>query len=163
MAAQSEALSVGVVHGPNLNLLGQREPEVYGAATLAQVDDQLRSLAGELGLRLSSFQANGEGALVDHVQRTAADVDGFLVNAGAYTHTSVALRDALVGVGRPFVEVHLSNVYAREPFRHHSYLSDRAVGLIAGFGVESYLLGLRALASHLRGTGPRGAQPQLQR
>lgn len=163
MAAQSEALSVAVVHGPNLNLLGRREPEVYGAATLAEVDDRLAALAVELGLRLSCFQANGEGTLVDHVQRTGAEVDGFLVNAGAYTHTSIALRDALVGVGRPFVEVHLSNVYAREPFRHHSYLSDRAVGLIAGFGVESYLLGLRALASHLRGAGPRGPQPQLQR
>jgi 3-dehydroquinate dehydratase II len=144
---------IGVVHGPNLNLLGQREPELYGRATLAELDAALEELAGELGCEVHSFQSNSEGALVDHVQEHAATVAGFLVNAGAYTHTSVALRDALVGVARPFVEVHLSNVFAREAFRHHSYLSDRAVGLVAGFGVESYLLGLRALVAHLRTSG----------
>jgi 3-dehydroquinate dehydratase II len=142
---------ISVVHGPNLNLLGRREPELYGRATLQEVDGALGVLAGELGVEVSCFQSNGEGELVDHVQRAASDADGFLVNAGAYTHTSIALRDALVGVALPFVEVHLSNVYAREPFRHHSVLSDRAVGVVAGFGVESYLLGLRALAAHLRG------------
>ena len=154
MAAQSEALTIAVVHGPNLNLLGQREPDVYGATTLAEVDAALATLGRELGVDVRSFQANGEGALVDHVQRAAGTADGFLVNAGAYTHTSVALRDALVGVGVPFVEVHLSNVYARESFRHHSYLADRAVGLVAGFGADSYLLGLRALAGHLRRGAP---------
>lgn len=143
-------MKIGVVHGPNLNLLGQREPSIYGAATLAEVDRSLEALAGTLEVEVESFQANGEGALVDHIQQAAGGVDGFLVNAGAYTHTSVALRDALVGMGRPFVEVHLSNVYAREPFRHHSYLSDRAVGVVAGFGVDSYLLGLRAIVAHLR-------------
>lgn len=152
MAAEPEAVRVAVVHGPNLNLLGQREPEVYGRATLADVDGALVALGEELGAEVSSFQANGEGALVDHVQRVGPGVDGFLVNAGAYTHTSIALRDALLGVGRPFVEVHLSNVFAREAFRHHSVLSDRAVGLIAGFGADSYLLALRALVARLRTT-----------
>jgi 3-dehydroquinate dehydratase II len=153
MAAEPAPLRVGVLHGPNLNLLGQREPEVYGRATLAELDRALASLAGELGVEVTSFQSNGEGALVDRVQLMAPGVDGFLVNAGAYTHTSIALRDALLGVARPFVEVHLSNPYAREPFRRHSYLADRAVGLVVGFGTTSYLLGLRALADHLRRTG----------
>jgi 3-dehydroquinate dehydratase-2 len=143
-------MKVAVLHGPNLNLLGQREPSIYGAATLAEVDRSLAELGAELGVEILPYQSNGEGALVDRVQQTAAEVEGFLVNAGAYTHTSIALRDALVGVGRPFVEVHLSNVHAREPFRHRSYLSDRAVGVVAGFGVESYLLGLRGLVAHLR-------------
>jgi 3-dehydroquinate dehydratase-2 len=152
-------MKVAVVHGPNLNLLGQREPEVYGATTLAEVDRALAALGRELGAEVAAFQSNGEGALVDHIQRTAPGVDGLVVNAGAYTHTSIAIRDALVGVARPFVEVHLSNVHAREPFRHHSYLADRAVGVVAGFGVDSYLLGLRALVQHLRrGAGDaRGA------
>lgn len=157
MAEKPEALRVVVVHGPNLNLLGSREPQVYGSATLAEVDAGLAGLAESLGARTESFQANGEGELVDFVQLAASRAEGFLVNAGAYTHTSVALRDALVGVSRPFVEVHLSNVFAREPFRHHSYLADRAVGVVAGFGSESYLLGLRALVSHLR--AGRGAVP----
>jgi 3-dehydroquinate dehydratase-2 len=151
MAAKPETLRIEVVHGPNLNLLGRREPEVYGAATLADVDAALARLGDELGAEVRCFQANGEGALVDHVQQAGAGAHGFLVNAGAYTHTSVALRDALLGVDRPFVEVHLSNVHAREPFRHHSYLADRALGVVAGFGPDSYLLGLRALVSHLRG------------
>lgn len=150
MAPESEALRVGVVHGPNLNLLGTREPEVYGTFTLADVDRELVSLGGELATHVRCFQANGEGALVDHVQKAAAGVDGFLVNAGAYTHTSIALRDALTGVGRPFVEVHVSNVFARDPFRHHSYLSDRAVGVVVGFGLDSYSLALRGLVQHLR-------------
>lgn len=143
-------MRVAVVHGPNLNLLGQREPAIYGPTTLAEVNQSLVTLGRELGVEIDHFQANGEGALVDHVQLAAEAVDGYLVNAGAYTHTSVALRDALVAVARPFVEVHLSNVHAREPFRHQSFLSDRAVGVVAGFGAESYLLGLRGLVSHLR-------------
>jgi 3-dehydroquinate dehydratase-2 len=142
-------LRIAVVHGPNLNLLGHREPELYGSATLADVNEAVTALGRELGVEVDAFQSNVEGALVDHVQGRAGEADGFLVNAGAYTHTSVALRDALLGVGRPFVEVHLSNVFAREAFRHHSFLADRAVGVVAGFGVESYLLGLRALHSHL--------------
>ncbi|MBA4156271.1 MAG: type II 3-dehydroquinate dehydratase [Gemmatimonadetes bacterium] len=142
-------MRIGVVHGPNLNLLGRREPEVYGRGTLAQVDAALVRLGAELGVAVECFQANGEGALVDHVHSAAERVDAFIVNAGAYTHTSIALRDALIGVARPFVEVHVSNVYAREPFRHHSYLADRAVGVVSGFGLNSYLLALRAVAEHL--------------
>lgn len=155
MAAQPETLRIAVVHGPNLNLLGQREPDVYGRRTLADLNRALEDAAAAMGVEVDCFQANGEGALVDHIQQRAGAVAGFLINAGAYTHTSVALRDALVGVGRPFVEVHLSNIFAREEFRHHSHLSDRAVGLVAGFGQNSYLLGLRALVEHLRGLAGR--------
>lgn len=150
MAAKSETLRIAVVHGPNLNLLGQREPDLYGRETLADVDRAVAALAPELGAETASFQSNVEGELVGHVQAVASEVHGLIVNAGAYTHTSIALRDALIGVGRPFVEVHLSNVHAREPFRHRSYLADRAVGVVAGFGVTSYLLALRGLVAHLR-------------
>ena len=142
-------MNIQVVHGPNLNLLGTREPEVYGRATLADVDQALQALGRELGVQVSSFQGNGEGALVDRIQGAAGQADGFLVNAAAYTHTSVAIADALAGVARPYVEVHLSNVFARERFRHRSYLAAGAVGVISGFGVDSYLLGLRALVNHL--------------
>jgi 3-dehydroquinate dehydratase-2 len=151
-------MKIAVVHGPNLNLLGQREPSIYGTETLADVNEALETLGRELGTEVVAFQSNSEGALVDHVQTVAAAVDGLVVNAGAYTHTSIALRDALVGIGRPFVEVHLSNVHAREEFRHHSFLSDRAVGVVAGFGVESYLCGLRGIVSHLR-RAARSANP----
>lgn len=157
MAAESETLSFAVVHGPNLNLLGRREPAWYGTATLAEIDADLHRLAESLGVRVTCFQSNGEGALVDHVQTTAEHADGFVVNAGAYTHTSVALRDALVGVARPFVEVHLSNVFAREEFRHRSLLADRAVGVVGGFGANSYRLALRALVDHLRAAPHSGA------
>lgn len=142
-------MKIAVVHGPNLNLLGRREPAVYGSATLAEIDAALATLAAELGVEVESFQSNGEGALVDYVQGAAERVGGFVVNAGGYTHTSVALRDALVGVARPFVEVHLSNVFAREAFRRRSMLADRALGVVSGFGRDSYLLALRALADHL--------------
>ena len=155
MAAQSETLTVGVVHGPNLNLLGHREPEVYGDRTLQDLEGELAMLAEGMGARIECFQSNSEGALVDHLQRTFPSVDGWVVNAGAYTHTSVALRDALLATGRPFVEVHLSNVWAREEFRHHSVFADRALGVVAGFGFASYLLGLRALIGHLRGSTHR--------
>jgi len=141
---------IAAVHGPNLNLLGAREPEVYGRATLAEVDEALAELAAELGAEVESYQSNHEGGLVDFVQEAAARVDGFLVNAGAYTHTSIALRDALAGVARPYVEVHISNVFARERFRHRSYLAGNAVGVVSGFGLDSYTLGLRALVGHLR-------------
>jgi 3-dehydroquinate dehydratase II len=158
MVAQPEALKIAVVHGPNLNLLGQREPGIYGSATLAEIDADLARLAGELGVGVECFQSNHEGALVDWVQQAAASADGFVVNAAAYTHTSIALRDALTAVGRPFVEVHLSNVHAREAFRAHSYLADRAVGVVSGFGPNSYFLGLRALAAHLRGIPPGASE-----
>ena len=143
-------MRVGVVHGPNLNLLGSREPELYGTATLADIDGRLSELGRELGVEVESFQSNVEGALVDYVQDAAGRVAGYVVNAAGYTHTSVALADALAGVARPYVEVHLSNVYAREPVRRESVLAARAAGVIAGLGPDSYLLGLRALVRIVR-------------
>jgi 3-dehydroquinate dehydratase-2 len=143
-------VNIEIVHGPNLNLLGRREPEIYGRATLAEIDRELERLGVELGARVRVFQSNSEGGLIDHVQAAAAGADGFVVNAGAYTHTSIALADALAGVARPYVEVHLSNVFSRERFRHRSYLAAGAVGVISGFGVDSYRLGLRALVEHLK-------------
>jgi 3-dehydroquinate dehydratase II len=140
---------VAVIHGPNLRLLGKREPEVYGTQTLADVDAALTALAGELGVELETFQSNHEGELLDFIEEAAARVAGFVVNPGAFTHTSVALRDALTGVARPFVEVHLSNTAGREPFRHHSYLSGVAAGVVYGFGIQSYLLGLQGLVARL--------------
>ena len=143
-------MKVEVLHGPNLNLLGTREPAVYGRTTLAEVDERLGRLASELGVELGTYQSNHEGALVDHVQAAAPRTDGFVVNAGGYTHTSVALRDALTGVGLPFVEVHVSNVHAREPFRRESLLAPVALGSVVGFGPDSYLLAVRGLVRHLQ-------------
>ncbi len=140
---------VGVVHGPNLNLLGQREPEIYGRTTLEAIERLLRERAEARGAVIAAFQSNHEGALVDWIQERSEGTAGWLVNAGGLTHTSVALRDALVATGRPFVEVHLSNILAREPFRRESLLADRALGVVAGFGARSYLLGLDALLDHL--------------
>jgi len=140
---------IAAVHGPNLNLLGLREPEVYGHRTLDDVNAALARLAAELRAEVEWHQSNHEGALVDYVQQAAPRVDGFLVNAGAYTHTSIALRDALAGVARPYVEVHISNVFARERFRHRSFLAAGAVGVVCGFGVGSYALGLRAIVEYL--------------
>lgn len=142
-------MKILALHGPNLNLLGRREPSIYGGADFEQVCRSLDALAAELGVSLTQRQSNHEGVLVDAVQAAVGDFDGALINAGAYTHTSIALRDALLGTGLPFVEVHVSNVYAREPFRHHSYLSDIARGVIVGFGADSYLLGLRGLVDGL--------------
>ena len=136
------------LNGPNLNRLGTREPEKYGRATLADINAELLALCTSLGVAADFFQSNHEGALVDRIHAaTAPDTraDGIVINAGAYTHTSIAIRDALLAVGLPFVEVHLSNVHAREPFRHHSYLSDVAMGVVFGFGARSYELGLRGL------------------
>jgi 3-dehydroquinate dehydratase-2 len=143
---------IAVLSGPNLNLLGQREPAVYGTVTLQEIEKRLRGLADELGVELEMYQSNAEGALIDYIQESAGRVDAFVVNAGGLTHTSVSLRDALVGVARPYVEVHLSNPAAREPFRHVSLLTDRAVGAVVGFGAESYLLGLRGLVARMSGS-----------
>jgi 3-dehydroquinate dehydratase-2 len=143
-----------VIHGPNLTLLGSREPGLYGSATLAEIDRSLQERAGLLGASVTSFQSNHEGALVDRIQAARAEADGILINAAAYTHTSVALRDALLAVAVPFVEVHLSNVHAREDFRHRSLLADRAVGVIGGFGPLSYGLALEGLVHHLRQAAP---------
>ncbi|TVQ08640.1 MAG: type II 3-dehydroquinate dehydratase [Leptolyngbya sp. DLM2.Bin27] len=141
---------VQVIHGPNLNMLGRREPAVYGTQTLASIDAMLADEAKQGGAILSSFQSNSEGALVDCIQATFGEQDGILINPGAYTHTSVAIRDAIAAVGLPTVEVHLSNIHKREAFRHHSYIAAVAVGQICGFGADSYRLGLYALVQHLK-------------
>ena len=133
-----------VLHGPNLNLLGQREPEIYGRTTLTDIDTGLVTLGRELGVAVETFQSNHEGELVSKVQAARDRCAALIINAGAYTHTSVALLDAILAVGLPVVEVHLSNLYKRESFRHHSYIARAAVGQICGFGAESYFLGLRA-------------------
>ncbi|MCP9851108.1 type II 3-dehydroquinate dehydratase [Cyanobium sp. Morenito 9A2] len=139
-----------LLHGPNLNLLGTREPHLYGHQSLAELDGDLTRRARDLGAELETFQSNHEGALVDRIHLARGVSDGIVINAGAYTHTSIALRDALLGVAIPFVEVHLSNTHAREPFRHHSTLADKAIGVIAGFGPDSYRLGLEGLVARLR-------------
>jgi 3-dehydroquinate dehydratase-2 len=138
-----------VLHGPNLNLLGRREPQVYGTTSLDEIHADLAAAAKAWGAELEFFQSNHEGALIDRIQEASSWADGILVNPGGLTHTSVALRDALAASALPVVEVHLSNVFAREPFRSHSYVSGIAVGVIAGFGPLSYRLGLEALRSHL--------------
>jgi 3-dehydroquinate dehydratase II len=136
-------MQILVLHGPNLNLLGTREPGVYGSVTLDQINAELAQIAAKAGATLASFQSNHEGALIDRVQAAQNDGTQFIIiNPAAYTHTSVGLRDALAGVAIPFIEVHLSNVHKREPFRHHSYFSDLAVGVICGLGAAGYRLAL---------------------
>lgn len=139
-----------VLHGPNLNMLGQREPQIYGRTTLADIDAMLVSLGKELGVEVETFQSNIEGELVTKIQQARGQCAALIMNAGAYTHTSVALLDAVLASDLPFVEVHLSNLYKREEFRHHSYLTRAAVGQICGFGADSYLLGLRAAAGIIK-------------
>lgn len=150
---------VFVVHGVNLNLLGQREPAIYGVSTLDDINRQLAAMAQELGLEVRCFQSNSEGEIVSAIQEAAAWAHVLLINAGAYTHTSLAIADAIQGVRLPAIEVHLSNIYARESFRHQSYLSRVCVGQICGFGATSYLLALQAAArlpeSQLAGQEPR--------
>lgn len=143
-------MKILVVHGPNLNLLGTREPDVYGTFTLDDISASLAQLATQLGCDISVIQSNSEGTLVDSIQAAKGVFQGILINPAAYTHTSVAIRDALSAVALPTVEVHLSNIHKREEFRRHSYIAPVAVGQISGFGPDSYLLGLRALINHLR-------------
>jgi 3-dehydroquinate dehydratase-2 len=135
-----------VLHGPNLNLLGKRQPEIYGRLTLAEINSQIRALARELNLKIEIRQSNNEGELVTWIQEAPAKFSAIVLNPAAYTHTSIALRDAISAVGIPTVEVHISNIHKREPFRHHSFIAEAAVGQITGFGMQSYLLGLRAAA-----------------
>lgn len=141
-------MSILVLHGPNLNLLGTREPGVYGVATLEEINAELSKIAAEAGQVLAAFQSNHEGALIDRIQAARGDgTQAIVINPGGFTHTSVALRDALAAVALPFVEVHLSNIYKREPFRHHSYFSDLAEGVICGLGAAGYRLALQHLMS----------------
>ena len=140
------------INGPNLNLVGTREPTIYGSHTLEDIQEELLSLARELDVSLQFFQTNSEGKMIDCVQKSAGSIDGILINAGAYTHTSIALRDALLGVDIPYVEVHLSNIYSREEFRHKSFLSDKALGVVCGFGSVSYQLALQGIVSYLKRT-----------
>ena len=144
------AIRILVLHGPNLNLLGSREPAVYGRVTLAEIDAALAALANDLGIDIESCQSNSEGTLVDRIHAAAGSCRGILINPAAYTHTSVAIRDAISAVALPTVEVHLSNVHAREKFRTRSFIAPVALGQISGFGMESYLLGLRALFNHIK-------------
>jgi len=160
-----EKVGILVLHGPNLNLLGRREPDTYGYMTLMEIDDRLQALAAQLGAELQIIQSNSEGALIDALHaamdRAGAPVDGVLINPGGYTHTSVALRDAIAGIGLPTVEVHLSNVHAREDFRHRSLIAPVCVGQISGFGWRSYELGLRGLLDTIADSKLTGVRPSL--
>lgn len=142
-------MRIAIINGPNLNLLGTREPEIYGTETLADIESNLLKVAKELGVQVTFSQHNGEGEIVDAVQALRGRADGAVVNAGAYTHTSLAIRDALVGVRIPFVELHISNIFAREPERRHSTLADAAIAVICGFGAYGYELALRGLVKRL--------------
>lgn len=144
-------LRILVINGPNLNLLGTREPGHYGVKTLADINESLITLADRLGIELTTFQSNHEGELVDRIHQAGSEnIDGIVINPAAYTHTSVALRDALLATAIPFVEVHLSNIHKREEFRHRSLLVDAAIGTVAGFGPASYTMALTGIAEHLR-------------
>ena len=142
-------MRIAVLNGPNLNLLGVREPHLYGTETLAQINDRLRGVAAELGVEIDFAQFNGEGSMIDAIHAMRGKTDGAVINAGAYSHTSLALRDALSSVGVRYVEVHLTNIYAREPERRHSTLASGATGVLCGFGAYGYELGLRGLVASL--------------
>ena len=143
-------MKILVLHGPNLNMLGSREPGVYGTLTLAEIDEAVEKLAEQLGIEVTIIQSNAEGALIEAIQEAGACYDGILINPAAFTHTSIAIRDAIAAVGLPTVEVHLSNIHAREKFRTRSYIAPVAIGQVSGFGPDSYLLGLRAIFNHIK-------------
>lgn len=142
-------MKILIIHGPNLNMLGKREPEIYGAETLGDVNSQIEELARELGVEVGFFQSNSEGEIVSRIQEAPGEFEGIVMNPGAYTHTSIAIRDAILSSGLTVVEVHISNVHKREEFRHKSFVSGVALGVVSGFGIDSYFLGLRGLVSHL--------------
>jgi len=151
MEQRMKSLRILVINGPNLNLLGNREPGHYGVKTLADINESLVALSDKLGVELTTFQSNHEGELVERIHQAGRDgIDGIVINPAAYTHTSVALRDALLGTAIPFVEVHLSNIHKREEFRHRSLLVDAAIGTVAGFGPASYTMALSGIVEHLR-------------
>ena len=143
-------MNILLINGPNLNLLGTREPEIYGNQTLDQIEKELIKVAKKNKFKLDCYQSNHEGEIVDKIQASIGNVNGILINAGALTHTSIALRDALVGSNIPFIEVHISNIFCREDFRKESFLTDKAIGIISGFGVYSYFLSLEAIVNYLK-------------
>ena len=142
-------MKILIIHGPNLNMLGKREPEIYGAETLGDINSAIEKLAAELGVEVGFFQSNSEGEIVGQIQDASSEFDGIVINPGAYTHTSVAIRDAILSSRLAVAEVHISNVHKREEFRQKSYVSGVALGVISGFGIDSYFLGLRGLVNHL--------------
>ncbi len=145
-------MNILVIHGPNLNMLGKREPEIYGDRTIEDVNSDLCNLAVELGIKVVFFQSNSEGDIISRIQEAMHEFNGIVINPGAYTHTSIAIRDAILSVDLPVVEVHMSNVHKREEFRRKSYVSGVAVAVVSGFGADSYFLGVRGLVNHLRAT-----------
>ncbi|MCG8421132.1 MAG: type II 3-dehydroquinate dehydratase [Proteobacteria bacterium] len=157
--SQNSPIRILVIHGPNLNLLGTRQPEIYGRTTLADINALLRRRAQDAGAKLDSVQSNVEGEIVTHIQNAATRYEAIVINPAAYTHTSIAIRDAIEAVGLPTVEVHLSNVHAREPFRHTSVTAAKCLGQICGFGAQSYSLGLDAALAHVKGLRSSNQEP----
>ena len=143
-------MNILLINGPNLNLLGTREPEIYGNKTLLDIENELSKIAKEKKINLEFFQSNHEGEIVDKIQESVKNTQGILINAGAFTHTSISIRDALIGSKIPFVELHISNIFCREDFRKESFLTDKAIGIISGFGISSYYLGLDGIIDYLK-------------